>query len=177
MAQYIDNVSLSASLTLKTTLWYLLLGLMLIKGGSCKNKEKVSANSKSALKTQVLVQIDREGCRGKCPSYKATFFSDGKMKFEGRAFVFVTGNYEYIVPESLVKKIQEEAKRINWGNFQAQYPQAPDAPETKLRVVYGRVDKTVAASMSAPDEVFKFQKSVHEEVMAIVNEQPGTKIE
>ncbi len=96
------------------------------------------------------------------------------MIFEGNEHVKVKGSYEYIIPEVLVNNMLAKAREIKYFSFKERYPSADASrPSTITRVSTDGKDKTITVQEGAPEALASFQESIHQEVMAIITEQPG----
>ncbi|MES2388185.1 MAG: DUF6438 domain-containing protein [Bacteroidota bacterium] len=125
---------------------------------------------------QEVVYISKGACKtGRCPQYTATFYSGGRLIYNGIANMQLLGKYEYIIPLKIVENIMNEARHIRYNRGDDRYPGTEGEQLTVTRLFLDGVSKeiTVEGSTTAPALLLKFQTSVNNEVMAIVDEQPA----
>ncbi len=65
--------------------------------------------------------VERTACFGTCPVYKATVFRSGKVDYEGRRFVPVTGQHTLSIDQSTVTAMIEGARRIDFNSLKPEY--------------------------------------------------------
>lgn len=118
------------------------------------------------------IAIERLGCGGKCQAYKAVIDTDGNLTYEGIAAMPMMGKYTYIVPIKLIENVQKEATKVMYTRFKDKYPVVTGLPATVTKVRLNGKVKTVLAQSDAPQELKDFQNKLHDEIMAILKEQP-----
>ena len=168
--------------------WYItpFLGLLCLFF-SCKSTpagraaEVQARRHKSALasvqvppeKGEAVVYIAKGPCSGKCPQYKATFYSGGRLVFEGIANISPIGIYEYIIPQKMVNNILTAARQIRYHRFENGYGGTASEAVTQTRLFYDARSKdiSVQGGGKAPETLVKFQASVNDEVMTVIAEQ------
>lgn len=146
---------------------------------SCKTSSQKKKNNNTSTKLPYEVAYIKQGtCVGKCPVYEASFWSDGRMIYNGIDYLPVKGQHTYVVPEKMAQNIVVEAKKIKIRQFKDEYKSVESTQQiTTLRVVVeGKMKQIVIQAKSdAPPELLKFKQKMHEEVIAITEEQPPFK--
>jgi hypothetical protein len=158
---------------LKVVYYTAVLMLLVLISFACQ-PGATTAGTRNAVE---VLSIQKTGCPGKCPQYEARFYSNGRMLFEGTQHVKITGTYEYIIPEVLVNNMLAKAREIKYFTFKERYPSAEAGRQATItRVVADGKDKTITVQEGAPEALSAFQESIHQEIMAIITEQPGIPI-
>ncbi|MES2627248.1 MAG: DUF6438 domain-containing protein [Pseudomonadota bacterium] len=65
----------------------------------------------------VEIGLERTVCFGTCPSYTLRIFGDGRVIYEGRQFVRVTGTREYTIDKSNVLNILRQLYVVDFFNM------------------------------------------------------------
>lgn len=56
------------------------------------------------------IMLERIGCVGSCPDYKITIRGNGKVRYEGHAYVSVEGIHNTTIPVLVVQKLQQKLR-------------------------------------------------------------------
>jgi len=101
---------------------------------------------------QSVVTLERTACFGFCPIYKLTIFSDGKVVYEGKRFVKVTGTKTARISPAKARQLMMEFQRIQYFNLQDRYEGGhTDAPSAITSFQMGRRFKTVHHYLASPN--------------------------
>jgi hypothetical protein len=123
------------------------------------------------VRQPVMLTLERTACFGFCPMYKLTVYGNGKVVYEGRRFVKVTGTRTITISQSAVKKLIAEFQRLQYFQLQDSYTGGhTDAPSTITSLMMGKRQKTVnhyLASPNAPKELTALENKID----AAVNSQ------
>ncbi|MEM8524818.1 MAG: DUF6438 domain-containing protein [Bacteroidota bacterium] len=102
----------------------------------------------------VVASIERTGCYGKCPSYKAKIFSNGLVLYEGRAHVEKQGIFEAYIIQNQVDSLIAQADSISFFDLPAAYPingiEIYDLPNTNTFIRSEDYEKTITNNHNAP---------------------------
>lgn len=157
------------------SLFFLMTFLILACSGGKKLSKKKSA--KDPEDEILLISIEQSPCLGKCPHYKAQFYSGRKLYYEGYSHMPVLGRYEYLLPQDLTKNLMYEAVKMNLKTVPDSMPCPPDVSVIHLTVNLNGKYKRMVGWIGFGNEIFNnYVKLVHGEVKAMVSEQEGLKM-
>ena len=94
-------------------------------------------------------------CLGPCPSYTATVWADGRVRYNGQLNVPRIGTFNLRMAPATVALLLQQAKGVNFAELRDHYASgATDIPATTLTIYQanGR-SKTVVVEDNAPEEV------------------------
>jgi hypothetical protein len=116
-----------------------------------KSKATTTAPTPSRQAEPVLV-FQRTPCNGRCPTYTATIFADGRVEYDGQRYVPLLGKRTLSLPPATVMQLLAEAKRIHFEQLQERYAgNTSDLPATIITVRQsGTAAKAVFASEDIP---------------------------
>ena len=138
-------------------LWILLLALTLPACAQQKLPRKtreaaaIAAPTPSRQTEPVLV-FQRTPCFGRCPTYTATIFADGRVAYDGQRYVPLLGKHTLSLPPTTVTKLLAEARQIHFEQLQERYAgNTSDLPATIITVRQpGAAAKAVYAMEDIP---------------------------
>lgn len=86
------------------------------------------------------ITLERTGCFGSCPAYRLTVFGDGKVEYQGRDCVKVSGERRWTLEPAKVTRLFSELERIGFFALGDQAPivHVTDAERVKTTAVVGR---------------------------------------
>ncbi|MBD2019873.1 hypothetical protein H6F43_06680 [Leptolyngbya sp. FACHB-36] len=126
-------------------------------------------NQPQRSSTQVALTLERTACFGFCPMYKVTVYGNGKVVYEGRRFVKVTGTRTTTISRAAVRKLVAEFQKINYFKLQDQYTGGhTDAPSAITSLTMGRKQKTVNHYLPSPDAPTQLTE-LENKIDAVVN--------
>lgn len=118
-------------------LWLLAFSLALPACAQRKMPRKAKAATTVATpKAQEPVLVyQRTPCYGRCPSYTATIYADGRVEYDGQRFVPLLGKHTLSLPPAQVAEMLAEAKRIGFDKLADRYAgHTSDLPATIITV-------------------------------------------
>lgn len=77
---------------------------------ACVGRSPLPREAPSAHDAGPVIEIERTACFGECPVYRARAFADGRVEWEGIAFVALEGEDAYGVPSATVERLLERAE-------------------------------------------------------------------
>jgi len=80
-----------------------------------------SQNATSPSHTDAVITLERTACFGTCPVYQLTIYGDGKVVYEGKAFVTVTGRHTAQISPEQVQQLVTAFKTANFFSLENQY--------------------------------------------------------
>ena len=80
----------------------------------------VIAASPEAVHVDAII-LERTSCYGTCPVYKVTLQRDGKVAYDGKEFVKVTGHRTRKIPPEHFQQLAREVEQIGFFGFKAEY--------------------------------------------------------
>lgn len=112
-------------------------------------------------KPYLMASIERTPCFGRCPHYKITVFSDGKVLYEGKRFVEKIGTYEGKIGIDKLKQIEARAKDIKYFEFADRYPTGndhiSDLPAAITYFKYQDKEKTITNRHDSPNTLREYE--------------------
>ncbi|MGB3619475.1 MAG: DUF6438 domain-containing protein [Catalinimonas sp.] len=155
----------------------LLALIALLSFGACRS-QKAGRPSYAGNAAQVpVLTIEKTPCFGTCPIYRASFYADGKLLYEGKQFVDREGTWEFVLPEALVRTWLDRAEEIDYLALLDKYPtNMTDVPSTITMVRMNDQNKRVVVEGTPPPALKAFQQDLHQEVMRIAKEEEGTAV-
>lgn len=125
--------------------------------GGCKNTEAPAKTDAKAA--TVVASIERTACYGSCPIYRATFYSDGRVRYVGKRFVPNVGTYELQISPDDVKSIGAKAVEMGYFGLNDKYDSpVTDFPSCVTTVNDGGQSKTVFDRVDGPKALKSFEK-------------------
>lgn len=103
---------------------------------------------KKLKKNTLMISIERESCRGFCPSYKMVIYGDGSVEYEGKRNVDNIGMYEKKIGKDKVKELLKAFQDANYLGLDNEYddPAVADVPATLTSIKF--LDKESKADKS-----------------------------
>ena len=102
----------------------------------------------------VVASIERTGCYGKCPNYKAKIFSNGLVLYEGKSHVEKEGVFEAYIVQNQVDSLIAQADSISFFELSSAYPsngiEIYDLPNTNTFIKSEDYEKTITNNHNAP---------------------------
>jgi Domain of unknown function (DUF6438) len=109
----------------------------------------------------LMVDLQKTGCRGKCPVFKIEVFSNGKVLYTGDKYADMKGKYESQLDNFTYKMLFDRAKRINFFQLPTQFPEnselIKELPNTMTFVKLGNLEKRVMNNHDAPIELHEYE--------------------
>ena len=117
-----------------------------------KSKAAVATAPTPSRQAEPVLVFQRTPCNGRCPTYTATIFADGRVEYDGQRYVPLLGKHTLSLPPATVTQLLTEAKRIHFEQLQERYAgNTSDLPATIITVRQpGAAAKAVYASEDIP---------------------------
>lgn len=157
------------------TIGYIIL-LLAFTVVACKQQKKTAEKpaekqiiTKSA-EPKLLFTFRKSVCYGYCPAYYAEVYSDGLVKYEGKAHVKNIGKFEFKAPKEFTDMVMNKAIELDFVNLKDKYESGvPDFPSSILTIYQGDMVKTVEFIDNAPEEVTIYFNDIHDELCKITD--------
>jgi Domain of unknown function (DUF6438) len=92
------------------------------------------------------VVLERTRCYGKCPAYSLTVHPDGRVEFDGKSDVAVSGHQSYGIERKKARDVFDLLERVHFEKLDEEYlSSATDHPLAKITLVRGDIDHSVVA--------------------------------
>ncbi|MBD2044982.1 hypothetical protein H6F78_04940 [Coleofasciculus sp. FACHB-64] len=109
-------------------------------------------NQPRQVSPQVALTLERTACFGFCPIYKLTVYGNGKVVYEGKRFVKVTGTRTTTISKTAARKLIADFQKLNYFKLQDSYTGGhTDAPSAITSLTIGKKQKTVHHYLPSPD--------------------------
>ncbi len=111
----------------------------------------------------VIITLERTPCYGTCPDYKLTIYGDGKIVYEGKEYVKITGTQTAQISIDQVKAIVDEFYRIDYFSLQDKYTgNITDLPTTITSITINGTTKKVVNYYGAPKKLDELENKIDE---------------
>ncbi|HEY9627533.1 MAG TPA: DUF6438 domain-containing protein [Coleofasciculaceae cyanobacterium] len=84
-------------------------------------KAEVEAEEPAAAANETVITLERTACYGPCPVYELTVYGDGKVVYEGRAFVAAQGRRTAQISPEQVQQLVTAFETANFFALKDQY--------------------------------------------------------
>ncbi|WP_303310623.1 DUF6438 domain-containing protein [Hymenobacter sp. BT730] len=128
----------------------------------------VAPKKQEMAKLPVLI-FEKTPCFGRCPTYKATVYRNGRLSYEGTKNMPLLGRHELQLPATAVTYILKESQRIGFSKLQGVYSQnTSDLPSTYISILQPDCNlKEVRVEEGAPEELNKLIQYIHEQIVKV----------
>lgn len=127
----------------------LLPALFYQKGKVLTNEE---IGPKRVAEEEPLLIFERTACLGQCPIYVINIYQDGKVVYDGRAYVPVTGNKVFFLKPEQVQQIVSDINKSKYFTLKDSYEGgSTDSPSIVLTVNMDGKKKVINHYLAAPD--------------------------
>jgi len=128
-----------------------------------KNRAATAATVAPRQQEPVLV-YQRTPCYGRCPSYTASVFTDGRVEYDGQRYVPLVGKHTLSLPPATVAELVAEGKKIGFAQLKDRYAgNTSDLPATIITLhPAGQPAKAVYASEDIPANLQAYIKYLNE---------------
>jgi hypothetical protein len=119
----------------------------------------------AAIQTQaahdVLITMQRTPCFGTCPAYTVTITGDGRVEYEGKQFVHVTGRATATISPAEVAALVEAFDKAGYFTLNDRYTaNITDMPTTITSIRIGERFKQVIDYYGAPQVLKDLEKQI-----------------
>ncbi len=102
--------------------------------------------TKITKESEFVIRLERTACFGRCPIYKVTLDSDGKVTYYGEMFVAVEGTQYSTLNQEDLQSLVREFERIDFFSLEDQYTDmgATDLPSAiTTLIVDGKMKQVI----------------------------------
>lgn len=90
------------------------------------------------------ITLDRGLCFGRCPAYRVSIHGDGRVVYDGRKYVRVTGRRVYRIPRARARQLFREFFAADFFALKNYYSgHVTDRPTYRLSITYDGHKKTI----------------------------------
>ena len=131
---------------------------------SCKSTKPVADVFNKQDADSLFVEMERSVCFGHCPWYNLKIYESGYAVYDGKKNVDKNGVYSTTLSSEDLKKIFDEAQRIQFMNLNERYDntRVTDLPSCEISVQINGKRKKIYDRFGAPPELEKFEKMIDE---------------
>jgi hypothetical protein len=113
--------------------------------------------------SSVLITMERTPCFGTCPSYSLIIHGNGTVRYEGFAFVAVTGVRTDQINEEKIRDLVQEFYRIDYFSLQDRYEDpSTDLPSTTTSIAITGIKKSVYRYGFGPENLIQLENKIDE---------------
>lgn len=107
---------------------------------------------------------------GKCPSYTARFYTDGRVEYEGFRYAPVEGQRQLVLNPAVVQELLREAEQIGFRQLDDTYSNgASDMPSTVLSITTAQGTKQVRVEENAPQPLQNLFALIDKQLLSALN--------
>jgi len=118
-------------------------------------------------KDSVLITYSKTSCRGKCPVYSMTIYTNGKILFVGKENVKNIGKYEKQLSTSELDTLIQAFDKSEFFKFKDKYTsRATDLPTIYVSFSYKGQYKKIKDYFGAPEKLKQLEKLLDNIVVA-----------
>jgi hypothetical protein len=117
-------------------------------------------NAQSEKAADFSVTLTRVGCLGECPDYEVTVLGNGRVRYEGRAYVRVQGPRKRTIPIADVKKLAKKLQDEHFFEWEERDKVCVDFPEVHITVELGAQRKHVVEGCNSPGQVLALANQI-----------------
>lgn len=133
---------------------------------SNQNTQEQEVQHPIPTKESLFLTLERTPCFGKCPTYKYTIYTTGRVLYNGVENVKNIGTYKAQLTKSQIEKIKNNIESAKIFSLKNKYDsQITDIPSTLLVINIDGQKKKIYDRYGAPEELTKFEKLVDDIVL------------
>jgi len=121
----------------------------------------------------LLIKLQRDVCFGTCPIYNLIVHFDGKVEYEGVAFVKIEGKQSSQISPAQIEELVNAIEAIDFFSLKDQYPPSvTDMPFIQLSITLNGQSKTIqhyGLLACGEEEALKKLCELEHKIDAIVN--------
>ena len=131
------------------------------------NSNKKTENTVQKTDNQKLIQLETTPCRGYCPVYKLTFFTNGEAQYEGIRFVKEVALRKFKLTADEQKRLNNKLAATDLWKYPESFPTTiADAPGATITVYKDQLEKTITGSIERPKPIREVQDLLNELAIA-----------
>jgi len=109
------------------------------------------------------LEMEKTTCRGQCPEYKVSFYSEGWVIYEGYSFTPRTGRYYSRLSEEKMKELEILVTEAQLDSCRDSYLSLrPDLPTTYIRYTSAGIIRIITDYDNAPKSLKKFEEELEQ---------------
>ncbi len=139
-------------------IFFFLFSIALLASACCKYK------TQGSIAAYEVITIERTGCFGKCPVYRAVIMSDGTAVYEGTREVEKKGKHSAKLNCKTFNTLLKQAEAMKFIDFADKYPTdgraIVDLPALNISFNDGTKTKKVIGKQGAPPAYYEFGKAI-----------------
>lgn len=133
---------------------------------SNQNTQEQEVQQPLPTKESLLLTLERTPCFGKCPTYKYSIYTTGRVIYNGVENVKNIGTYKAQLTKAQIEKIKNNIESAKIFSLKNKYDsQITDIPSTLLVINIDGQKKKIYDRYGAPEELTKFEKLVDDIVL------------
>jgi hypothetical protein len=106
------------------------------------------------------VTLKRAGCLGSCPDYEVTILGNGRVRYQGNAYVRVEGIRERAIPIANVQKLVRRLQHEHFFQWDDSDVVCIDFPEVHISASVGARRRHVLEGCNKPGKVLTLAKEI-----------------
>jgi hypothetical protein len=109
-----------------------------------------------------VIMLERTTCFGTCPAYTLTIHGDGRVEYDGKSYVKITGSQGSTISPDLVKDLVDAFYKIDYFSLQDEYREnVTDLPTTITSIaIDGKTKKVLDYGTIAPQGLKDLEKKI-----------------
>ncbi|HEY8140940.1 MAG TPA: DUF6438 domain-containing protein [Nitrososphaera sp.] len=113
--------------------------------------------------SDVVITMERTPCFGTCPSYSLTIHGNRTVRYEGFAFVAVTGVRTDQISDEKIRELVQEFYRIGYFSLEDRYEDpSTDLPSTTTSIAVEGMKKSVYRYGFGPENLIQLENKIDE---------------
>jgi hypothetical protein len=106
------------------------------------------------------ITLTRVGCLGSCPDYEVTILGNGRVRYQGHAYVLAEGVRERTIPIANVQKLVKRLRDEHFFQWDEKHIVYLDFPEVHIAANLGARHKHVLEGCNSPGKVLALAKEI-----------------
>jgi hypothetical protein len=106
------------------------------------------------------ITLKRVGCVGSCPDYEVTILGNGRVRYQGNAYVRVEGVRERVIPVLNVQKLVTRLQNEHFFQWDETDAVCLDFPEVHITASVRAHSKHVLEGCNKPGKVLTLAKEI-----------------
>ena len=114
----------------------------------------------TAIPADFSIVLKRLGCLGSCPDYEVTIWGNGRVRYEGHAYVRVKGVREHTIPMPNVQKLVRQLQDDEFFHWDETDLVCLDFPEVHITAIAGAQRKHVLEGCNKPGKILALAQEI-----------------
>lgn len=142
--------------------------LFIVLSMACSNNKNITKTETTTPATTNSIALSRTGCFGTCPMYDLKIYANGKVEYNGRAYVDYIGAHEAQADQKELKALFNKIESYNWADYPEKYPiDNVDFPQFKLTYSSNESTTEVKGNSRAAEELILLTKELDDLVKSL----------